>query len=636
MTSATLAQDVYKENIKAAKKGDATAQNIIGACYYNGKGCPQDYGQALFWWLKAAEQGVPEAQFCVGVCYANHTGTNTDFNKAFYWFKKAAEQGSNEAQNSLGNCYNSGEGVDQNFAEAYKWYTKSAEQGNMYAQFNLSTCYYYGRGVEVNKEKAFYWAKLSAEQGFVSAQFNLGSKYFYGIGVNKNVALGLEWWTKAAEQGNADAQFDLSNCYYNGDGVEKDLAKSIYWGTKAAENGSRDAQYNLSLSYYNGDGVEKDLIQSFYWCKKAAELGHASAQLNLGVDYFIGAGVAQNMEQGAYWYQKAAEQGKAGAQYNLGTCYYNGWGVAKNYDQALIWIKKAANQGHNQAKEWLSVHGAESKDTNNEISSSSNSNYIISDVDIDIPVNNSTLDNYFAVVIGNENYKNEVEVPYAKNDASIFRKYINNTFGISNDHIKYLENASYNDIRMAINWLVKSMELCNGKGRAILYYAGHGIPSESDYSAYLLPVDGIGNDPESAYGLKELYLKLGSVESISTTIFLDACFSGSKREEGMLSVARGVAIKARPATPKGNMVVLTAAQGDETAYPYKEKQHGMFTYFLLKKIKDTKGDVSMGELCDYVCNEVARQSFVKNGKTQTPTVNVSSALNKTWRKMLFK
>ena len=180
------------------------------------------------------------------------------------------------------------------------------------------------------------------------------------------------------------------------------------------------------------------------------------------------------------------------------------------------------------------------------------------------------------------------------------------------------------------------MTVCRGKGKAIVYYAGHGIPNESDLSAYLLPVDGIGNDPGSAYSLKDLYDKLSSVEAQSITIFLDACFSGSKREDGMLASARGVALKAKPSAPKGNMIVFSAAQGDETAYPYNDKQHGMFTYFLLKKLQETKGDVSLGDLSDYLTEEVGRQSFIKNNKMQTPTVNVSSSLQNSWRNMKLK
>ena len=62
---------------------------------------------------------------------------------------------------------------------------------------------------------------------------------------------------------------------------------------------------------------------------------------------------------------------------------------------------------------------------------------------------------------------------------------------------------------------------------------------------------------------------------------IDACFSGSLRGEGMLASARGIKLKPRDVKIGGNMVVISAASGDQTALPFPEKSHGLFTYFLL-------------------------------------------------------
>lgn len=100
-----------------------------------------------------------------------------------------------------------------------------------------------------------------------------------------------------------------------------------------------------------------------------------------------------------------------------------------------------------------------------------------------------------------------------------------------------------------------------------------------------------------------------------------------------MASARGVAIKAKAAAPKGNMVVLSAATGDETAYPYYEKGHGMFTYFLLKKLQETKGQATLGEIADYVTTQVGRKSIVENSKSQTPTAIASTELADSWKSM---
>ena len=149
-----------------------------------------------------------------------------------------------------------------------------------------------------------------------------------------------------------------------------------------------------------------------------------------------------------------------------------------------------------------------------------------------------------------------------------------------------------------------------------------------------MPVDGKGSMLKTGISLAEFYKTLGSMPAERVTVFMDACFSGSKRGEGMLASARGVAIKAKPQTPQGKMVVFSAASGDETAYPLKD--HGLFTYYLLKKLKDTKGDVTYGELSNYINEQVSQESIVSNGKSQTPTVTPSQNVTATWKTMKLK
>jgi len=83
--------------------------------------------------------------------------------------------------------------------------------------------------------------------------------------------------------------------------------------------------------------------------------------------------------------------------------------------------------------------------------------------------------------------------------------------------------------------------------------------------------------------------------------------------------------------PQGNMVVFSAAQGDETAYPNHEEKHGLFTYYLLKKLQTTAGDVTLQELGDYIIKNVRQQAILINGKSQTPCVTPSATLDASWR-----
>ena len=117
-----------------------------------------------------------------------------------------------------------------------------------------------------------------------------------------------------------------------------------------------------------------------------------------------------------------------------------------------------------------------------------------------------------------------------------------------------------------LDWLTKVVQAHDGEAQAIVYYSGHGMPNEDSKEAYLLPVDGYSTDPHSGLSTKKLYSRLNDMKSQRTLVFLDACFSGAKREGGMMSESRGVAIKVKDEPVKGNLVVFSAAQGNETAH----------------------------------------------------------------------
>lgn len=258
-----------------------------------------------------------------------------------------------------------------------------------------------------------------------------------------------------------------------------------------------------------------------------------------------------------------------------------------------------------------------------------------SDVDLNIPKTGYVNENTFAVIIANEKYEEESQVEYALNDGEMFKTYCKDVLGLPETNIRFRANATLNNILAELDWMRQIASAYGNEATFIFYYAGHGIPDEATGDAYLLPVDGRGSMLATGYSLTKLYEKLGKLSAKRVAVFMDACFSGAKRNGQMLASARGVAIKAKRAVPKGKVVVLSAAQGDETAYPYKEKRHGLFTYYLLKKLQESKGNISMGELADYVIREVKKRSVVVNSKLQTPIITHSVG-TEDWRNWSFK
>jgi hypothetical protein len=265
-----------------------------------------------------------------------------------------------------------------------------------------------------------------------------------------------------------------------------------------------------------------------------------------------------------------------------------------------------------------------------------------SDVDKNIPENGGSDENKFALIIGNEDYSSyqpnisdEMNVAFATNDALTFKEYCRKTIGIPDRNITYLTNATAGKISQAIDKINKLILATNGKAKVTVYYAGHGLPDEITKEPYLIPVDVSGANIQSAIKLSYLYNKLTEFPSQQVVVFLDACFSGGGRESGLLA-ARGIKVKPRADYLKGNIVVFAASSGEESSLPWKEKQHGIFTYFLLKKLQETKGTVTLLELSDFVKEKVKLESVRANSKSQNPQVLMSEDLLNGWEKIGLK
>jgi hypothetical protein len=74
------------------------------------------------------------------------------------------------------------------------------------------------------------------------------------------------------------------------------------------------------------------------------------------------------------------------------------------------------------------------------------------------------------------------------------------------------------------------------------------------------------------------------------------------------------------------MIILSSSQGDQKSLPYHDKNHGVFTYFLLKKIKETKGKVTYEDVFKYLKKEVSERAILDNF-IQTPRLKYSEELD---------
>lgn len=267
--------------------------------------------------------------------------------------------------------------------------------------------------------------------------------------------------------------------------------------------------------------------------------------------------------------------------------------------------------------------------------------YFKSDIDYDIPKREVKHANRFALIIGNEEYSlyqegltTEANVKYARNDALSFKEYALNVLGIPEENVTFLSDATLAKMKQGIGKMNLLAKNSNGEAELYFFYAGHGLPNEKTKEPYLIPVDVSGKDLDFAVSLDELLKKLSEYDTKKITCFLDCCFSGGSRVGGIYE-SRGVKIVPKQPSVSGNMVVFSASSSEQAALAYNDQKHGLFTYLLLKKFKESNGEITYGDMEEYLKKNLPIQSVLINEKEQSPQINTGSTIDKNWKNWKF-
>ena len=224
-----------------------------------------------------------------------------------------------------------------------------------------------------------------------------------------------------------------------------------------------------------------------------------------------------------------------------------------------------------------------------------------------------------AVVIGIERYrKNLPPSEFSYNDAKAVKTYLE-ALGFAPRNIQYLGNdeATRSDIQKSIEgWLPNRVRK---ESRVFVYYSGHGAPEPATGNAYMVPYDG---DPEylqeTGYPLSTLYEKLGKLEAREVVVVMDACFSGAGGRSVLARGARPLVMVTEGAVLPGNVAVLTAARETQISASSPEKEHGIFTYYFLRAIKEGKKDLS--DVYDFL-KPLVEDDAKRQNVEQSPSLN---------------
>ena len=238
--------------------------------------------------------------------------------------------------------------------------------------------------------------------------------------------------------------------------------------------------------------------------------------------------------------------------------------------------------------------------------------------------------NFWAVVIGINDYPNAPKLKWAVNDARAFYQHLVDFIKIPEDNVILLLNqdANLTHLRSMLGTYLKKR--AGREDMVIIYFAGHGAtekdmisPDGDGLEKYLLPFDA---DPKDLYAsalpMREISHIFYRIQSERLIFIADCCYSGTTggRTIHQSGVRANIsdAFLDRISSGKGR-IILTASGANEVSTEDDKLQHGIFTYYLLKGLKgpadaDSDGLVSVDEAYRYVTNHVPRAT----GQEQHP------------------
>ncbi len=265
-----------------------------------------------------------------------------------------------------------------------------------------------------------------------------------------------------------------------------------------------------------------------------------------------------------------------------------------------------------------------------------------SDVDRDIPsiaANNSTL---HVMIVANQNYRKEQPVSTALSDGRMTREYCVRTLGVPERNVQLLEDRTSAEMQAAVEDFARTIRY-NPNDRFIFFYFGHGMRDQdvTVADAYLMPVDGSSlRLQQTGISRNWMIRQFEQSKPNQLVVYLESCFSGATESDQMLKYGENSSglrlVDDVKTTFAGNIILLTASSQSQTANAYPRQHHNVFTYEFLKALKNSRGNVSWGQLFDDVKRNTTRTAWNELARDQEPSIVVSTTLGDAWKKWSVK
>ena len=334
-------------------------------------------------------------------------------------------------------------------------------------------------------------------------------------------ALGI--WLASAESGDAEAQTVVGEIYEKGLGTKPDFAKAASWYRKAADQGHARAQFNLGTLYEQGLGVEKDALQALNLYRSAGglegDVGYEEAyrqELERQRTDLEKAIHERDAQIEALRQQVDELEGKVQAQGNA-SAELSGRIASLNTLLAQLRQERDGSQAR--------LSSLPPPARTREPSAGRTPGATPAPVSAATPrqLAGLGLGRYYALVIGNQNYKRIEPLATPLNDARRAARVLKDVYGFS---VTVIDDAD--DVAM-----LRALNDLNGvlkpEDNLLIYYAGHGtrLRTGDREAGYWLPVNADPPPVDTFWVANEQVTgHLARLPARRVLVVADSCYAG--------------------------------------------------------------------------------------------------------------
>jgi uncharacterized caspase-like protein len=214
---------------------------------------------------------------------------------------------------------------------------------------------------------------------------------------------------------------------------------------------------------------------------------------------------------------------------------------------------------------------------------------------------------YYALVIGNNEYRNIPKLKTAVKDAKAVAKLLRDKYEF---RVTLLENATRSAIFSAFSKLLRGLQV---NDNLLIYYAGHGNMDRQSQRGYWLPVDAQRSNKANWVANEDITSELKAITAKHVLIVADSCYSGTLTRSLDMGAMRvgGLEEWVRRMAERRSRTVLTSG-GLEPVLDAGGEGHSVFARAFLRALAKNDTIIDMDSLY-----ETIRRQVVLNAE-QTP------------------